>query len=84
MAVSTGVCAYEMAPKHKVNNNKVIDEKQIIKETHSDTKGRFDKFKHWLDSRNEKNIAVVSHGMFLSQVTGEMLDNCGHYIWEYK
>ena len=24
MAVSTGVCAYEMAPKHKVNNNKVI------------------------------------------------------------
>ena len=66
------------------NNNEVIDEKQIIKETHLDTEVRFDKFKYWLSSRNEKNIAVVSHGMFLSQITGEMLDNCGHYVWRYK
>jgi len=66
------------------NNNKIIDEKQIIKETHLDTKVRFDKFKYWLNSRSEKNIAVVSHGMFLSQITGEMLDNFGHHIWDYK
>ena len=28
-------------------------------------------------------IALVSHGTFLSQITGYMLENCEHFIWEY-
>ena len=30
-----------------------------------------------------ETIALVSHGTFLSQVTGYMLENCEHFIWEY-
>ena len=28
-------------------------------------------------------IAIISHGTFLSQITGHLLENCEHYIWEY-
>ena len=49
----------------------------------NDIKIRLDKFKSWLDTDNSSTIAVVSHGTFLSQVTGYLMENCEHFIWEY-
>jgi glucosyl-3-phosphoglycerate phosphatase len=65
------------------NNNKQINEKKIVKENFNDIKNRLDKFKLWLNECNSNSIALVSHGTFLSQVTGYMLENCEHYVWEY-
>ena len=65
------------------NNNKPINEKKIVKENFNDIKNRLDKFKLWLNKSNSNTIALVSHGTFLSQITGYMLENCEHYIWEY-
>ena len=65
------------------NNNKQINEKKIVKENFNDIKNRLDKFKLWLNECNSNSIALVSHGTFLSQITGYMLENCEHYVWEY-
>ena len=65
------------------NNNKPINEKKIVKENFNDIKNRLDKFKLWLAKSNSSTIALVSHGTFLSQITGYMLENCEHYVWEY-
>ena len=65
------------------NNNKPINEKKIVKENFNDIKNRLDKFKLWLNESNSNTIALVSHGTFLSQITGYMLENCEHYVWEY-
>ena len=65
------------------NNNNKINEKKIVKEDFNDIKNRLDKFKLWLDKSNGNTIALVSHGTFLSQITGYMLENCEHFIWEY-
>ena len=65
------------------NNNKPINEKKIVKENFNDIKNRLDKFKLWLKKSNSNTIALVSHGTFLSQITGYMLENCEHYVWEY-
>ena len=65
------------------NNNKPINEKKIVKENFNDIKNRLDKFKLWLNECNSNSIALVSHGTFLSQITGYMLENCEHYVWEY-
>ena len=65
------------------NNNKIINEKKIVKENFNDIKNRLDKFKLWLNKSNSNTIALVSHGTFLSQITGYMLENCEHYVWEY-
>ena len=65
------------------NNDKPINEKKIIKESMNDIKIRLDKFKSWLDTDNSSTIAIVSHGTFLSQITGYLMENCEHYIWEY-
>ena len=65
------------------NNNKPINEKKIVKENFNDIKNRLDKFKLWLNQSNSNTIALVSHGTFLSQITGYMLENCEHYVWEY-
>jgi len=32
---------------------------------------------------DSSTIALVSHGTFLSQITGYFLENCEHFIWEY-
>ena len=69
--------------KYWWNNNKPINEKKIVKENHNDIKKRLDKFKLWLNDNESKTIALVSHGTFLSQITGYMLENCEHFIWEY-
>lgn len=65
------------------NNNRPINEKKIVKENFNDIKNRLDKFKLWLNKSNSNTIALVSHGTFLSQITGYMLENCEHYVWEY-
>jgi len=65
------------------NNNKPINEKKIVKENFNDIKNRLDKFKLWLNKSNSNTIALVSHGTFLSKITGYMLENCEHYVWEY-
>lgn len=65
------------------NNNKPINEKKIVKENFNDIKIRLDKFKSWLNTNDSSTIALVSHGTFLSQITGFFLENCEHYIWEY-
>ena len=65
------------------NNNNKINEKKIVKENFNDIKNRLDKFKLWLSKNNSNTIALVSHGTFLSQITGYMLENCEHYVWEY-
>ena len=65
------------------NNNKPINEKKIVKENFNDIKNRLDKFKLWLGKSNSSTIALVGHGTFLSQITGYMLENCEHYVWEY-
>ena len=69
--------------KYWWNNNKPINEKKIVKENFNDIKIRLDKFKKWLDNNDSSTIALVSHGTFLSQITGFMLENCEHFIWEY-
>ena len=69
--------------KYWWNNDKPIDEKKIVKENFNDIKMRLNKFKLWLDKKEGMNIAIVSHGTFLSQITGHLLENCEHYIWEY-
>ena len=37
----------------------------------------------YIQSCPENKIAIVSHGTFLSQITGYLLENCEHYVWEY-
>ena len=69
--------------KYWWNNNIPINEKKIVKENFNDIKNRLNKFKIWLNDNNSSTIAIVSHGTFLSQITGYMLENCEHYIWEY-
>ena len=69
--------------KYWWNNDKPINEKKIVKENFNDIKIRLDKFKLWLNTNDSSTIALVSHGTFLSQITGFFLENCEHYIWEY-
>ena len=69
--------------KYWWNNNKPINEKKIVKENFNDIKNRLDNFKIWLNNKDSNTVALVSHGTFLSQITGYMLENCEHYIWEY-
>ena len=69
--------------KYWWNNDETINEKKIVKENFNDIKIRLDKFKLWLNTNDSSTIALVSHGTFLSQITGFFLENCEHYIWEY-
>ena len=69
--------------KYWWNNDKAINEKKIVKENFNDIKIRLEKFKMSLNKIESETIAVVSHGTFLSQVTGYMLENCEHFVWEY-
>ena len=69
--------------KYWWNNDKPINEKKIVQESLNDIKIRLDKFKRWLDESDSSSIALLSHGTFLSQITGYMLENCEHFIWEY-
>jgi hypothetical protein len=37
---------------------------------------RVERFRSWLAERPERLIAVVGHGTFFHQLTGQMLRNC--------
>ena len=69
--------------KYWWNNDEPINEKKIVKENFNDIKIRLEKFKSWLMLNDSSTIALVSHGTFLSQITGFFLENCEHFIWEY-
>ena len=63
------------------NNDIPIDEKEINYETIRDLDVRVKKFKKWIDERDEKAIAVISHGTFISRITRVFPDNCDFQIW---
>ena len=63
------------------NNNIFIDEKKIIFESIEDLDKRVLIFKEWIQNREEKRIALVSHGTFISRITNYLLDNCEFEIW---
>ena len=63
------------------NNNIFIDEKKIIFESIEDLDKRVLIFKEWIQNREEKRIALVSHGTFISRITNYLLDNCEFKIW---
>ena len=66
------------------NNNKPINEKKIIQESHNDIKIRLKSFLLSIKKLNLQKIVLVSHGTFLSQITEYMLDNCEVYDCEYN
>lgn len=66
------------------NNNKPINTKKILKESHSDIKFRLKSFIFSIKDINLNKIVIVSHGTFLSQITDYMLDNCEVYECEYS
>ena len=65
------------------NNNISINDKTIKKENHNDIKKRLISFLKNIQTLRDKNIVIVSHGTFLSQITNYMLDNCELFICNY-
>ena len=65
------------------NNNISINDKIIKKENHNDIKLRLVTFLKNIQRLKDKNIVIVSHGTFLSQITNYMLDNCELFICNY-
>ncbi len=65
------------------NNNISINDKTIKKENHNDIKKRLINFLKNIQTLKDKNIVIVSHGTFLSQITNYMLDNCELFICNY-
>ena len=63
------------------NDNVPTDEKAIKRESIEDLDKRVLKFKNWLNKRPEKNIALVSHGTFISRIIHYFLNNCEFEIW---
>ena len=57
-------------------------QKEIKKETYDDIKKRLLDFIDIINKHDHKKIALVSHGTFLTQITGDMLENCGSFIWK--
>ena len=63
------------------NNDAPIDEKEINYESIQNLDARVKKFKKWIDERNERKIAVISHGTFISRITYYFPNNCEFQIW---
>ena len=63
------------------NNDVSIDEKEVNYESIQNLDARVKKFKKWIDERDEKTIAVISHGTFISRITCSYPDNCDFQIW---
>ena len=82
-SLSNFLAKFSNLNKYWWNNDETINEKKIVKENFNDIKIRLDKFKSLLNTNDSSTIALVSHGTFLSQITGFFLENCEHYIWEY-
>ena len=58
-----------------------IDEKEVYLESIKDLDLRVSNFINWIRNREEQNIAVVSHGTYISRITNIFLDNCEFNIW---
>ena len=67
--------------KYWWNNDIPLDEKEINQESIRDLDQRVLCFKEWINKREEKTIAVVSHGTFISRIIYFFLDNCEFEIW---
>ena len=63
------------------NNDVPIDEKKISYESIHNLDARVKKFKKWINGRNERKIAVISHGTFISRITYYFPNNCEFQIW---
>ena len=50
--------------------------------SYDDIKKRLLDFIDIINKHDHKKIALVSHGTFLTQITGDMLENCGSFIWK--
>ena len=72
---------FENLEKFWWNNNVPVDENKIIIESMENLDRRVLKFKEWIKKRSEKNIALVSHGTFISRITNYLLNNCEYEIW---
>ena len=66
------------------NNNIPINESLIIQENHDDIKKRLTLFLSKIKDLNLKNIAIVSHGTYLSQITEYMMDNCELFVCDFS
>ena len=65
------------------NNNVPINQRIINKENHNDIYVRLRKFIISLKNIKSENVAIVSHGTYLSQITEYMLDNCELFICNF-
>jgi len=63
------------------NNDVPIDEKEINYESIQNLDARVKKFKKWIEERDERKIAVISHGTFISRITCYFPNNCEFQIW---
>ena len=70
--------------KYWWNNDIPINEKKINQETIHELDKRVEKFKNWLKKREEKTIAVICHGTFISRIIHFFLNNCEFEIWHLK
>ena len=66
------------------NNNVPINQSLIIQENHDDIKKRLKQFLSKIKDLNLNNIAIISHGTFLSQITEYMLDNCELFVCDFN
>ena len=64
----------------------IKDKKDIIccKITINELDMRVEKFKNWIIKREEKTIAVICHGTFISRIIHFFLNNCEFEIWHLK
>ena len=70
--------------KYWWNNDIPINEKKINHETINELDMRVEKFKNWIKKREEKTIAVICHGTFISRIIHFFLNNCEFEIWHLK
>ena len=70
--------------KYWWNNNIPVNEKLIKQESHDDIRNRLIKFLLKIKKLDAKNIVIVSHGTYLSQITDYMMDNCEFFICTYE
>ena len=65
------------------NYNTPINEKKIVQESLNDISVRLKSFLLSIRNLKLRKIVLLSHGSFLRQITGYMLDNCEIYDCEF-
>tara|TARA_B100001057_G_C22650211_1_gene871794 strand:+ start:129 stop:695 length:567 start_codon:yes stop_codon:yes gene_type:complete len=66
------------------NNDIPINENKIVQENLNKTKIRLKSFLLSIKNLKFTNVVVISHGTFLKQITGYMMDNCELYKCDFK